>query len=93
VSATVILGRDGMGAFASEDDFLAWVNYVCEHIDAAAGLDVLVETRDHRDVQTDAIWSDEESEIRDALITLWEEFCSSPELWPSSADERVQVAS
>lgn len=91
-NATLILGRDGMGEVATEADFDAWVAYVCEHIDEATGLDVAVETRGKRDVQDDKILADgsgsgDSLTIDEALGTLWEAFCASPELWPSSAHE------
>lgn len=83
--ATVILGRDGMGDAADEDDFDAWVAYVTERIDAASGLDVDVQTRGARDVQSTGYpgaMDDEAQTLRDALVTLWADFCADDSAWP-----------
>lgn len=87
--ATLILGRDGMGELATEADYDAWVTFVCERIDDATGLDVNVEERGAQDVQDDTIrgYAGDEQPIRDALETLWNEFCGSPEHWPISEVE------
>ena len=83
MSATVILGRDGMGAEATEADFYAWVAYVCEHIDEATGQNVDVEIRGVRDVQDDAVRGTLDPQpIRDVLQSLWEAFCADPSAWP-----------
>jgi hypothetical protein len=84
--ATLILGRDGMGALATEEDFDAWVSFVAGEIDSATGLDVAVETRGARDVQDDEIRGclGDAQPIRDALVSLWDEFCDRPEAWAVS---------
>lgn len=85
ISATLTLGRDGMGPEADEADFDAWTTYVCGHIDEATGLDVAVEIRGARDAQDDRIVADDEDRqtIDDALQSLWEAFCADTTLWPS----------
>ena len=90
-TATLTLGRDGMGGESDEADFDAWVAYVSAHIDEATGLDVTVDTRGKRDVQDDRIRatsddpanSDDAQTIRDALVTLWDAFCADTAAWPS----------
>jgi hypothetical protein len=79
-TATVLLGRDGIGADAND----AWVSFVAAHIDALTGLDVSVDARDGRDVQIDYIRVDETEDsdptedremVTDALSSLWEDWC------------------
>lgn len=85
-AATLTLGRDGMGPEADEAHFDAWTTYVCEHIDEATGLDVAVEVRGARDVQTDHVsprGGVEDDTITAALVDLWEAFCADTSLWPS----------
>jgi hypothetical protein len=76
---TVTLGRDGMGD-ATEADFYAWVDYVCERIDAACGFVVDVETRSARDVQDDDIRAGGDDAIhetiRNALSDMYEQWCA-----------------
>ncbi len=84
----VILGRDGVvnnsGADVNDDKYFeTWVNYVCEHIDAATGLKCDVEKRGSRDVQNDAVkgaLDDEKETILEAIQTLWNYFCSGDNL-------------
>lgn len=86
--ATLILGRDGMGAEADEADFEAWVDYVSERIDARSGLDVTIEIRGARDVQDDKISADTEEDKRDldgAKQAIWNEFCADTSAWPARA--------
>jgi hypothetical protein len=85
-AATIVLGRDGMGALADEADFDAWVAYVSDRIDDATGLDVTVEVRRARDVQDDAITgTDDRQPIHDTIQSLWDDFCSDDSAWPSRA--------
>jgi hypothetical protein len=75
---TLILGRDGMGDDASEDDFASWVSYVCEQIDGRAGFTVDVEERPRRDMQTDMILSATRGQreiIGEAKEALWDAWC------------------
>jgi hypothetical protein len=92
-AVTLTLGRDGMGAEADEADFDAWCAYVSARIDEASGCDVTVDERGARDVQEDAIRCTRhltaggtsyhaEDAVRDALITMWEEFCADTSAWP-----------
>lgn len=77
-TATMRLGRDG-GNFRDEDEFYAWVEYVCAHIDAETGLDVTVETANERDVQADRYLADTQEErqiLQDAMERLWERWCA-----------------
>lgn len=77
--ATVTLGRDGMGADFSEDDFDAWVAFVSANIADRCGFDVDVEEAGERDVQVDLITncdSDDKEIIRDAIRSLWDTFCA-----------------
>lgn len=96
--ALVILGKHtglpGLGW--GEDDFDAWLTFVCEHIDDATGLDVDVDTADPRDVQEDRIevypHDGEEcygDRIRAALSDLWVQFCETPEAWSAAARGEV----
>ena len=84
-TATITLGRDGMGDNATEADFDSWVTYVASRIDEATGLDVTVNERRSRDVQEDAIRVEgtEDSDpsadremVRGALAWLWNAWCS-----------------
>jgi hypothetical protein len=76
---TLLLGRDGIGDGADEDNFQSWVAYVCARIDERCGFEVDVDTRGQRDVQSDDIrgGTDEQREaIADAKRSLWDEWCS-----------------
>jgi hypothetical protein len=93
--ATVTLGRKGMGD-AAEEDFQAWCDYVCDHIDEKLGFAVEVERRQLRDVQDDKITADgygsgDSLAVYEALHAMWEEFCGSPELWPSNDRPRTEL--
>jgi chorismate mutase len=86
---TLTLGRDGMGNDATEADFGAWVGYVCDHIDAACGLEVDVDEALPRDVQSTTIRGaslDEADTIRQAVSDLWEQWCAEG---ATVSDERV----
>lgn len=78
--ATVRLGRDGMGEQATEEDYDSYVDLVCERIDDLCGFEVNVEVPATREVQATRITGyDSESErqtVSDALVTLWEAWCS-----------------
>jgi hypothetical protein len=75
-SATLILGREGLGE-ADEADFLDWVDYVSERIDEATGLDVTVGVCRPRDVQTDAVTETLEREyVLSAVQDLWGTYCA-----------------
>jgi hypothetical protein len=76
--ATLVLGRDGMGA-SEAADFDLWVSFVCEHIDERVGFEVDVEERGKHDVQSDDIRTatDEEREvILTAKELLWADWCA-----------------
>lgn len=77
--ALVILGRDGLD---DEADFTAWVTYVVDRIDERTGLDVAIQTRNPRDVQDNGIYADDAQAIRDALRSLWDDFCADTSAWP-----------
>jgi hypothetical protein len=89
----VTLGRDGMGASPTPDDFEGWVTYAREHLDAACGLPVeTIAVGEHqpRDVQKDLVryWEDDVCEtIRDALAELWERWCVEAPLVGAGAIE------
>lgn len=91
--ASVTLGRDGMGAEATEADYDAWVDYVCDHIDEKCGFEVEVERvhnpRDAQDnrIQADGYGAGDSQTVRDALADLWVDFCDNPTLWPSNQDD------
>ena len=74
------LGRDGMGSDdGDEAAFDAWTSYVCSEIDAATGLDVTIEIRGERDVQSDDVTGADEDEaemIMRAKNDLWDAWCS-----------------
>jgi hypothetical protein len=78
---TLILGRDGMGAEMTEDDFEKWDVFVSERIDKACGFEVDVVLRGKRDIQTDRIeGTDEQREtIHEAKQSLWEQWCEGDE--------------
>ncbi len=80
MAATLVLGRDGMGAEATEEDFDAWVAYVCANIDAVCGFDVTVETVPPK---AGGQWDDirggdqgEREDIQRAKEQLWERWCA-----------------
>ena len=84
-TATLILGRDGMGSEADEADFEAWVDYVTKRIDERSGLDVTIEIRGARDVQDDKISADsdeDEHSLNNAKQVLWGDFCADTSAWP-----------
>lgn len=76
----LILGRDGMGADATEADFDAWVSFVCDHIDDACGFEVDVDYRHRREVQSDVIVRAGDDEtirvIWEAKQALWDRWCA-----------------
>ena len=76
--ATLILGRDGMGEGATEDDFQSYVALVESKLDTLCGFPVAIVTAQPRDVQVNRIWADEDEKttINEALIELWDEWCS-----------------
>lgn len=87
MAACLILGRDcgDSDALTDEEDFCAWVGYVCEHIDAECGFVVDVDTRSPEGIQTDAIRGADDAEegtIEDAKHSLWDRFCSDDSAWP-----------
>ena len=64
---------------ANESDFDSWVDYVCQHIDDAAGFPVAVDIRLPRDVQTDAISGgthDQLVAMAEAKRELWLRWCA-----------------
>lgn len=76
--ATVTLGRDGMGANATNADFESWVAFVSARIDAACGFEVSVKCHGRRDVQTDAFTGDDVQceTMREAVASLWNQWCA-----------------
>lgn len=76
----LMLGRDGMGAEATEDDFDSWVAFVVARIGDACGFPVEIEKRSRRDeLQNDAIvWGhhDERTTVQTAKEKLWERWCA-----------------
>lgn len=79
MSATIILGREGMGELSNEDEFEAWYEYVDDRIDELVGFVVLVEYRGKHDVQSTDVRADGDDEkqaVKDALVTLWDDFCA-----------------
>jgi hypothetical protein len=80
----IILGRDGVGEAATEDDFMNWVGYVCDRIDDATGLSVDVEIAQRRDVQEDRYEGDddERESMRDAVRALWDSWCEIAQVAP-----------
>jgi hypothetical protein len=79
----VVLGRDGMRG-VDEEDFEAWVTYVCGRINDESGLDVTVEVRRlGDDVQSDHLDPAEYAVLSDALLSLWDSFCADDSAWPS----------
>jgi hypothetical protein len=81
--ARVVLGRDGMGDDADESDFDAYCAHISAHIDERCGFAVEVEIAEKRDVQSNRVFADDAQRVRDALTTLWDEFCADEALWPS----------
>jgi hypothetical protein len=78
----LVLGRDGMGAEATEEDFDNWVAYVTDRIGKACGFEVDVSVRGPRHVQDDRIsWVDPEQRetIHEAKQSLWEQWCEADE--------------
>jgi hypothetical protein len=76
--ATLVLGRDGMGD-ANEEDFEAWVAYVCARIDERAGFEVDVDEQPARGGQNDTIegGTDEQREtIAEVKRSLWDDWCA-----------------
>ena len=82
--ATLALGRDGMGDYATPEDFDAWVSYVDGRIDAKTGLIVTVHKKGRRDTQDDTIRVEgtEDSDpaadremVLKALADLWASWC------------------
>lgn len=74
----VTLGRDGLGAAATPDDYASWLAFVTDRIDEACGFIVDVEPSNPRDVQENRIEGadDEQREtITEALRVLWELWC------------------
>jgi hypothetical protein len=77
---TVILGRDGLGPNATEQDFDAWVAYASQRV----GLDhrlchvVKVEARGSRGVQSDFYIGEQETvdEARAAVRAAWDQWCA-----------------
>lgn len=87
---TVTLTAYNMGeAISGEADFDAWRTFVDEHIDEVCRFTVNVDSHPFADGPAeDTITgaSDAgESVIRDALETLWERFCATPEAWPKAS--------
>ena len=83
MTATLLLGRDGLGE-ATEADFASWVAYVSERIDES-GVHAAVSGRGPRDVQGDEIVgaSDEERvAIEEARRALWDRWCAEGALGP-----------
>ena len=83
MTALVILGRDGMGELATEEDFDSWVWYVVAHINEACGfpleVEVEVERRLPRDVQSDEYSHDTaagRATLLEAVAELWDRWCS-----------------
>lgn len=74
--ATLTLGREGMGADATEEDYARWVAFVNERIDTVCGFIVDVETRPVRSVQNDCATGDDIETVLAAKESLWETFCS-----------------
>lgn len=75
----VILGRDGMGELATEDDFDSYVSLVCRRIDDICEFVCDVDVAQPRDVNGNRIMAetdDQESAIKEALVTIWDEWCS-----------------
>lgn len=78
--ATLILGRDGMGGSAAEEDFSSWVLFLCRLIDERCGFEVDVDERDRGGVQSDTIIgaTDEQRQtIDEAKRALWDEWCAA----------------
>lgn len=77
---TLVLGRDGMGADATESDFEAWVAYVCDRMDSRVGFGVDIQERGPRDIQSDAIESGSEAQqsaVAEAKAALWHDWCAA----------------
>jgi hypothetical protein len=85
-TAKIVIGRDE--SLANEEDFDAFVTYVCDRIDEECGFSVHVETHGPRDVQNTVVTaSDDEAEdtVKGALYRLWEAFCADDSAWPKGA--------
>jgi hypothetical protein len=73
------LGRNVMGANATEADFDSFVAFVCARIDDACGFEVDVAKRRPRDVQENAITCDDDGQreaIQYAIEALWDAWCT-----------------
>lgn len=76
----LVLGRDGMGADATEEDYGRWVEHVGDRIDERCGFSVCIEGRLRRDVQSDVVThatDEQEQIILEAKQSLWEEWCAA----------------
>jgi len=77
---SITLGRDGVGS--TEEEFTAWVEFVCKHIDNRCGFEVNIDVAYPKDVQTDKFsygWDYKILEtMESAILNLWEEFCEQP---------------
>jgi hypothetical protein len=76
----LVLGRDGMGADATEEDFDRWVSYVTDHIDKMCSFGVEVERTGQGDVQNDRVsgydgTGEERATVLGATEQLWDRWC------------------
>lgn len=91
----VVLASDVGLSDWTEDDFDAWGTFVAERIDHRTGFNVEVDEAPFGDSGEDEVVivtrvSPEEHEnavetVRESLRDLWEEFCATPEAWPTQA--------
>lgn len=75
--ATLVLGSDGMGENATDEDFDAWVQFVCDRIDERCGFEVDVDVCDGDDSVYVGDDEDAASVVRGAKAALWREWCAA----------------
>jgi len=68
--------------FVATSDWDSWVEFVCDNIDAACGFEVDIRTfpmfRCPFSDEVVAADNDAEQMIKDAIQSLWNDFCSGP---------------
>jgi hypothetical protein len=85
-TATVVLTSANMGEKADQADFYAWHAYVARKIDEMSGADVTVEMAPYgQGGDEDKVEADDDCEdaVKEALRTLWDDFCADKSAWPA----------
>lgn len=76
LKTSVTLSSENMGD-ANEEDYTAWVQFVCDHIDEACGFEVEVDSHRFGEVG-EAVFSPHEDKrqvVAEVLQDLWTQWC------------------